>query len=57
MKIIECKCGLGIIVRISGQVKCQFVEVSGERFITHVGEETYIQEDIYVLGNDSGKYI
>lgn len=48
------KNSLGILVRLTGEAKCQFIEVEGERNMTHVGDETYLQKDLYLLGNDSG---
>lgn len=48
-------CFLGISIRIDGRAYCRWTEGSGDSKKTYIGEEYYLSERTYFLGDRTGE--
>lgn len=51
-----CVVSVGISIKIDGKAYCRWTQGSGDSKKTYIGEEVYLSERTYVVGDKTGKY-
>lgn len=49
------KSNLGISININGRAYCRWVEGTGDSKKTYIGEEDYLSEKTFLIGDKTGK--